>query len=307
MGAVEFSFSSYVANNADYSGGGVVKNTPSYSSNTIVDSLKNAVASRAVSTAVKTVLPRLNPYVAVGQIACEGVSYLRAKSSDFGHSEGWVDSGNTDLSTISISKIINSKADSDMDVTNYAQNFSDYQESSYNQLSSDLDNIDSTLKASTAPTLPETMINNTSALVQSLNALTLSFQQQLGYMSSGILSVGAYLDQLVTLKQKEFEFHQETESIKLEKTQLQKESYEFKKTAQDVYDLDGQKVASFAPREAELVKNTTVAKDTTDKINFELDDEDLEPDDSSSFVLGGFSKSSDIMSEYITAMGGSVV
>lgn len=47
----------------------------------------------------------------------------------------------------------------------------------------------------------------------------------------------------------------------------------YARTATTVKDWDENVLADIAPREAELVKNTTLAKDTTDKINFSLDDD----------------------------------
>lgn len=50
----------------------------------------------------------------------------------------------------------------------------------------------------------------------------------------------------------------------------------FAKTPQKVKDWDENELADISPREARLVKDATVAIDTTDKINFELDDEDVD-------------------------------
>lgn len=50
----------------------------------------------------------------------------------------------------------------------------------------------------------------------------------------------------------------------------------YAKTAQTVKDWDENVLADISPREARLVKDATIAIDTTDKINFVLDDEDVD-------------------------------
>lgn len=94
---------------------------------------------------------------------------------------------------------------------------------------------------------------------------------------------------------------------KSEEADLQIESLQYDKNPQEVKDLDGQTVGTFAPREASLVKDATFAKNQTDEKNFELDDDDLDiatPIDISSIY--GYEKSSDIIEQFILKMGGTV-
>ena len=49
----------------------------------------------------------------------------------------------------------------------------------------------------------------------------------------------------------------------------------YAKTPQKVKDWDENELADIAPREARLVKDSVIAIETTDKNNFELDDEDM--------------------------------
>lgn len=74
-----------------------------------------------------------------------------------------------------------------------------------------------------------------------------------------------------------------------------------------VKDWDENVLADIAPREAELVKNATLAKDTTDKINFSLDedgnlDEESKGVDFSSIL--GYSGDTEIIKEVFTRLGG---
>lgn len=73
---------------------------------------------------------------------------------------------------------------------------------------------------------------------------------------------------------------------------------EYAKTAQTVQDLDGKTIASFAPREASLVKDVTLAKDTTDKINFDIEDFIDEPEIDISSIFG-YSGDSDVVKKFL--------
>lgn len=287
----DFNMGSFIANNANYSGG-VVKtpSSQSFQSSRIVDGLKDAIASRGVSTIAKTVLPRVNPYVGVASLVLGGAKLAYDKYQSDNEP---------------VVQIIKHMGADESTVPDYAQNFANYQGESLKNLGTSLEGINDGLTSSTAPTLPEVMTSNASALVQSLNALTLSFQENLGYVASGIFGISAFLEQLVTLKQAQLQFSQEVEAVKLEKTELQKESYEFKKTSKVIQDLDGEVVATMAPREAELAKNATVGRKVTDENNFELDDDDIDismPIDISSCF--GYEKYSDMLKNVLNSHGG---
>lgn len=123
----------------------------------------------------------------------------------------------------------------------------------------------------------------------------------------GIGSVSLSIDELAKLKAVDNEQVKEHYALREGEIALNKESMEYAKTSQTVKDLDGQVVASFAPREAELVKNATLAKDTTDKINFELPpefDADLSLDKLDISGILGYDDGSDIYKEFFTRMGG---
>lgn len=81
----------------------------------------------------------------------------------------------------------------------------------------------------------------------------------------------------------------------------------YARTATTVKDWDENVLADIAPRDAELVKNATLAKDTTDKINFSLDDDG----DIDEIVNGidlpsifGYSGDTEALKEFYERLGG---
>lgn len=79
----------------------------------------------------------------------------------------------------------------------------------------------------------------------------------------------------------------------------------FAKTPQKVKDWDENELADISPREARLVKDATVAIDTTDKINFELDDEDVDNLVTENIrSIFGYSDDSGAIKEMFSRLGG---
>ena len=79
----------------------------------------------------------------------------------------------------------------------------------------------------------------------------------------------------------------------------------YQRTPTTVKDIDENVLFDIAPREARFVKDATVAKDTTDKINFELDDEDVDLADPLDIkTIFGYSSDSDALKEFYTRLGG---
>ncbi|WNY98743.1 hypothetical protein SUSP_001161 [Sulfurospirillum sp. 'SP'] len=79
----------------------------------------------------------------------------------------------------------------------------------------------------------------------------------------------------------------------------------FAKTPQKVKDWDENELADISPREARLVKDATVAIDTTDKINFELDDEDVDNLVTENIrSIFGYADDSVAIKEMFTRLGG---
>jgi len=140
-------------------------------------------------------------------------------------------------------------------------------------------------------TLPSVLSQNAKALTQSINALTVSFNEQFSLLNNYMMANVLYQQQFLDLKTAE--------------SDLKIESMTYNKTSQTIKDLDGNEVVNLAPRDASMVKNATVAKDTTDKINYDVDDLlDDSPIDLSSII--GYEDGSDIMREYILSLGGTV-
>lgn len=109
----------------------------------------------------------------------------------------------------------------------------------------------------------------------------------------------------IEVQQKSSENSKEFFDKKGKEADLNMESLEYDKKPQEVKDLDGQTVGTFAPREASLVKNAAVAKETTDKNNFDIDDLiDDDPLDLTSIL--GYEKSSDIILDYVQKMQGKI-
>ncbi len=175
---------------------------------------------------------------------------------------------------------------------NIAKNI-DYTQQKNEALKEKVQTIDNSVVYEQGQSLPFVLSQNAKALTQSINTLTSTVSEQLGLLNNYMMAFAIYQQQFLDIKASEAD--------------LKIESMEFAKTAQSVKDLDGQVVASFAPREASLVKDVTLAKDTTDKINFELPpefDADLSSDKLDISSILGYDDGSDIYKEFFTRMGG---
>lgn len=176
--------------------------------------------------------------------------------------------------------------------------------------------------------LPSVLADNAKALTQAINLLTTTFSEQFtllnNYMMGGLIYQQQFLDLKTTesgLKIDAMQYQKEAVSssvlnatnvsglsprdIQVSKHSYDIEAKEYAKSPQTVKDWDENTLADIAPREARLVKDATVAKDTTDKINFELDTDDIDiamPIDISSVY--GFESCSSITKEWIDKMGG---
>lgn len=142
-------------------------------------------------------------------------------------------------------------------------------------------------------TLPSVLSQNAKALTLSVNALTSTLSEQLGLMNNYMMANLIYQQQFLDLKT-------EVGDLKIEAMQYDKNGLN------KVYDSDGNLMSDMvAPREWVIRKNATVAKDMTDKINYDVDDLlDDSPIDLSSII--GYEDGSDIMREYILSLGGTV-
>lgn len=171
------------------------------------------------------------------------------------------------------------------------------------------DEIASTLTNFEGTTLPEHMANNTSALVGAINHLSEVIAKGTSDITLGSFSIGQTLSDFGLMFEHYANQGLKTESVKLgssmsvttdfsdkfnevldlnkqvlpkqyEKADLQIDDLTFRKTDKSIVDLDGLEVANISPREAELIKNATVSRKTTDENNLEFDEEDFDIMDS---------------------------
>ncbi|MBN1839487.1 MAG: hypothetical protein JW802_05525 [Campylobacterales bacterium] len=180
-------------------------------------------------------------------------------------------------------------------------------------------------------TLPSVLTQNAKALTQSLNTLTTTINEQFSllnnYMMANLIVQGQFLD----LKTAEGDL--KVESMQYAKTPVassvlktdsvvgmspreievshrsnEVEARVYARNPVSVKDWDENVLADIAPREAELVKNATLAKDTTDKINFEVEDDwglDDIVDGIDISQIFGYSPDSDVIKEAFNRLGGS--
>jgi hypothetical protein len=297
------------ANNPTFKGVGLTKSTPTMADT--VTELTNNVTSSVVFSVASKVLPRFNPYLLVASTLYDiGTSAYQAYKN-YTSAPPTIETANEpvsiddkkvpvkDIPEKTLEKIIAQKQSDIAKVKDETQIIYD-NFVSYN-----------------GTNLPDTMKSNTSALVQSVNALTNALTLGLSESNIGILALTQAVSNLSSLMEYSNEQNLKSKAVDLnvstnpnisvnfpdlmnvktdfsdsfneilglkkqeipkqiEKADLQIDDLTYKKTATAVKDLDGQTVASISPREAELVKNATVAKKTTDQNNLELDEGDFD-------------------------------
>lgn len=269
MGAVKLA-TDYItspSNNTSYVGSGAVKQVIQ----TATTSASGSMISSALGVAGR-VATRLNPYIFAGSVLYDvGSSIYQSLTSE----------EKEQLSEPERVAVEHAE--------NIAKNI-DYTQQKNEALKEKVQTIDNSVVYEQGQSLPSVLSQNAKALTQSINTLTSTVSEQLGLLNNYMMAFAIYQQQFLDIKASEAD--------------LKIESMEFAKTAKTVKDLDGQEIASFAPREAELVKNATLAKDTTDKINFDIDDLIDEPN-MPIIDLGGYPLTSDIMEELIQKLRGS--
>lgn len=268
MGAVKLA-TDYItspSNNASYVGSGAVKQVIQ----TATTSASGSLISSALGVAGR-VATRLNPYFFAGSVLYDiGSSVINSLSKE-------------EKAQLSEPELVAYEH-----AENIAKNI-DYTQQKNEALKEKVQTIDNSVVYEQGQSLPSVLSQNAKALTQSINTLTSTVSEQLGLLNNYMMAFAIYQQQFLDIKASEAD--------------LKIESMEFAKTAKTVKDLDGQEIASFSPREAELVKNATLAKDTTDKINFDIDDLIDEPN-MPVISLGGYPLTSDIMEELIQKLRG---
>jgi hypothetical protein len=159
-------------------------------------------------------------------------------------------------------------------------------------LENDTAEISNSVTYTQGQNLPSVLTQNAKALTDSVNKLTLTINEQFSLLNNYMMANTLLQQQFLDLKTVESE--------------LKVESMQYNKTSQTVKDLDDNVIADLSPREASHIKNATVAKDTTDKINFELPDnlmDEINDNVDISSILG-YDDGADIFREFYTRLGG---
>lgn len=134
---------------------------------------------------------------------------------------------------------------------------SQIQEQKTEDLKQDTQSLADSVVYTQGQTLPDVLSQNAKALTQSVNFLSQTLSEQFGllnnYMMGNLLLQQQFLD------------------LKTQESGLKIDALEFNRYSTMVKDLDSNEIAKLSPREASYIKDATLAKDTTDKINFELD------------------------------------
>lgn len=159
-------------------------------------------------------------------------------------------------------------------------------------LENDTAEISNSVTYTQGQNLPSVLTQNAKALTDSVNKLTLTINEQFSLLNNYMMANTLLQQQFLDLKTVE--------------SDLKVESMQYNKTSQTVKDLDDNVIADLSPREASHIKNATVAKDTTDKINFELPDnlmDEINDNVDISSILG-YDDGADIFREFYTSLGG---
>ena len=204
------------------------------------------------------------------------------------------------------------------------------QDEKLKEVKQEADSIADSVAYTQGDTLPSVLTQNAKALTQSINTLTTTLNEQFAllnnYMMANLIVQGQFLDLKTVeggLKVEAMEFSKNPvntsilkndsvvgmspREIEVSHRSNEVEAKVYARTATTVKDWDENVLADIAPREAELVKNTTLAKDTTDKINFSLD-EDIDFDDIVDGIdlpsIFGYSGDTEPLKEFYERLGG---
>lgn len=280
MGAYAYDYINTPSNNSNYAGS-VVQKVASNS----VPSVASSVASATVATAktaegltvgsalrfgAKSIF-RLNPYLASASLLYDAYKFF------------------TDDEIAQL-------PEAEQQIAKEAQQYSkvvEAQQQKVDEIKQEIKTVSESVEYQQGQTLPSVLSQNAKALTLSVNALTATLSEQLSLMNNYMMANLIYQQQFL--------------GIKAEESGLNIDSLEFNKTAQNIADLDGNFVTKLAPREAELAKNATVAREVTDKNNFTLDD-DIDLDDIVDGVeissIFGYSGDTEPLKEFYTRLGG---
>lgn len=280
MGAYAVDYIDKAVNNSNYAGS-TVKNIASNNASYVGNSLASATVATAKTAEGLTVgsalrfgaksVFRLNPYIGAASLLYDAYKFF------------------TDDEIAQL-------PEAEQQIAKEAQQYSkvvEAQQQKVDEIKQEIKSVSESVEYQQGQTLPSVLSQNAKALTLSVNALTVTLSEQLSLMNNYMMANLIYQQQFLDIKASE--------------SGLNVESLEYNKTTQSVKDLDGNMVASFSPREAELAKNATVAREVTDKNNFTLDDDiDLEDivDGVEISSIFGYSGDTEPLKEFYTRLGG---
>ena len=298
-------------NNVSYTGNGAVNKIVVDTTGTVVKNVTSSTVANVTALRVAgSVLSRVNPYL----FAAKTVYDIGSSIYDY-------------LSEDEKANLTPVEREAVNQVEEYAKNL-DYQKQKTEDLKQKTEEISNSVTYEQGQSLPSVLTQNAKALTQSVNTLNSTMNEQMTLQNNYFQGLLIYLEQflqlqteLAPLKIDAMNYQKNSapahvlnatnvsglspRDIQVSKHSYDIEAKEYAKSPQTVKDWDENTLADIAPREARLVKDATVAKDTTDKINFELDADDIDiamPIDISSVY--GFESCSSITKEWIDKMGG---
>jgi hypothetical protein len=317
MGAVKLSYDNNIANNPNYKGGGVVKTSSPFVSTTVSDLENNVlsrIATRGALGVAGRVFSRFVPILSqaqmvydVGSLASSVVSSLSTPDMETIEVVHHMKKPAVSTSSSGVVKSNSTPTNDPQSTLAYELNKTraEQQKALEGSLSGVEDGISTPVVETT---LPDVMRENTLALVQAINYLTLAITKGSGDVSSSLQGMLMQGDTMTQLKQAEYQQRDQHKyiDIQLWKAFLENgakafekykptevdmdfmkpfyekgaEDYDYKKNPLSIRDLDGQTVATHSPREIEAIKNATLSRKTTDENNLELDEEDFDIMDS---------------------------
>ena len=215
----------------------------------VLSAVQSVAESSLLKTAVRTAV-RVNPYLNMALTAYDvGTAIYKAVSDSSLPSISVVknigeSSPVVSTSTGSVSQTVEKLGDTEL-----SSIYTSVKDSQLQNVGTTTQKIEDSLSVTVDTTLPEVMRSNTLALTQSVNTLSSVMAQSLADISSSLFAINLNLSNLVDLKQTHNENYMQVESVKLEREIAHTESLTFQKTVTEVYDLEGQHIASVSPRD----------------------------------------------------------
>lgn len=315
MGALVKDYINQPSNNSSYTGTGLASsrtsiNTPSPSVESVVAASGEVIGD--VLSIAGMVLPVSRPYKVALELAGEGIKRFTREEKE------------------ALSKPEQNVVEQGEALQKAQENQSKILE----EITDSLEQVSSNIKYEQGNPLPEVMTNNMKSLADTLSIFVTSFNEQFSLMNNYLMAGLIYQQQFLDLKMTEsallqdyYQFLRTQQTVKdsrgntvsslaprearAYKDSYAVESFDYQKVPMQVKDIDENVLFDIPPREVKTVMHSTVAKDTTDKINFELpedtDDDTISPEEMN-FIKAcmGYGGESELTKSFINGVGGSV-